>query len=835
MARIEVSRNLSESARFERELCRKSQDRGATVAPRRRWVAAATAAGLALALFATGAWAEHSAGALSASAARQIQALQAEKASRTPAQQKIDSQLLYTLRIRRGEALAAAVPTLRPGVEVSRAGMTLVDIRATSTVELASFLRGIGASVVNRFEHDLRALVPLLRVEEIAARGDVRWVMPAAKFYLGKNDTSQGDTTHRAALARTVSGLTAAGMRVGVLSDSDDFITTIQGTGDLPPTIAAASAGPGVTEVPGQNGQPATGEGSGMMEIVFDLAPSAHLFFATADGGLSNFANNITTLAGAPYNCNVIVDDVTYYIETPFHEGDSGGASSTGAADVIQAVNTVVAGGVMYFSSAANDGNLDAGTSGTWEGDFAAGAASGSPLPTGGTLHRFQASPAQDYDVVTSVSYGKSGTDYYAYFNLWWADPLGGSNNDYDLYILDPTGTSVLASSTNGQSGSQDPQEHATYDAGTSPGANNLRLVVLQKSGAAGRFLHVGTNRSRLSIATNGATRGHNAIGGNSVAATPALAAFPNPFNNSDVVESFSSDGFRRVFFGTDGTTALTAGNFSSTGGAVLTSPDMTAADGVSTQWTAPGQFYGTSAAAPHAAAIAAVLKSGGYSNAQVLNAMKSTAIDIQAGGTDRDSGAGIVMALAAIEALDPCTFTCPNNITGPNTTDECGADVSFLVPVGSGACGTITPSIASGSFFSVGTTPVTLTAQSGQQCTFDVTVNDTQHPSISCPADIKMLAPNGVSVVVNYPAPTASDNCPGVVVNSVPPSGSTFPVGNTVVTATATDAHNNTSQCTFNVLVYPPIPTLSRSALVGLAILLLLLSVFVLRSRIGG
>ena len=831
MARIEVSRNLSGSARVERELCRKSQDRGAAVARRRRWVVAL----LALALLAPCAWAEHSAGALSASAARQIQALQAEKASRTPAQQKIDSQLIYALRIRRGEALAAAVPTLRPGVEVDTTGMTVVDIRATSTTELATYLRSLGATVVSRFEHDVRARVPLLRLESIAARSDVRWVMPAAKFYLNKTNTSQGDTTHRMALARTVSGLTAAGMRVGVLSDSEDFLATIQGTGDLPPTIPAANAGPGVTVVPGQSGEPATGEGSGMMEIVFDLAPSAHLFFATADGGLANFANNITTLRGAPYNCTVIIDDVTYYIETPFHEGDSGGASSTGAADVIQAVNAAVGAGVMYFSSAANDGNLDAGTSGTWEGDFAAGAASGSPLPTGGTLHRFQASPAQDYDVVTSVSYGKSGTHYYANFDLWWADPLGGSSNDYDLYILDPTGTSVLASSTNGQSGSQDPQEHATYDAGTSPGANNLRLVVLQKSGAAGRFLHVGTNRGQLSIATGGATRGHNAgmTTGMSVAATPAGAAFPNPFNGSDVVESYSSDGFRHVFFGTNGTTALTPGDLSSTGGTVLQKPDFTAADCVATVWANP--FCGTSAAAPHAGAIAAVLSSGGYTNAQVLGAMKSTAIDIQAGGVDRDSGSGIVMGLAAIEALDPCTFSCPGNITGPNTTDECGADVSFLVPVGSGACGTITPSIASGSFFNVGTTPVTLTAQSGQQCTFTVTINDTQHPAISCPPDMKVLAPNGVSVVVNYPAPTATDNCPGVVVNSVPPSGSTFPVGNTVVTATATDAHNNTSQCTFNVLVYPPIPTLSRSALAGLAILLLLLSVFVLRSRIGG
>src|ERR1044071_9149968 len=51
------------------------------------------------------------------SAIQQIQALVAEKESRTPAQQKLDSQLLYTLKMRPGEAIAAGVPTLDEGIE----------------------------------------------------------------------------------------------------------------------------------------------------------------------------------------------------------------------------------------------------------------------------------------------------------------------------------------------------------------------------------------------------------------------------------------------------------------------------------------------------------------------------------------------------------------------------------------------------------------------------------------------------------------------------------------------------------------------------------------------
>ncbi|MGH6831246.1 MAG: S8 family serine peptidase, partial [Methylocella sp.] len=81
--------------------------------------------------------------------------------------------------------------------------------------------------------------------------------------------------------------------------------------------------------------------------------------------------------------------------------------------------------------------------------------------------------------------------------------------------------------------------------------------------------------------------------------------------------------------------------------------PDITAADGVST--AAPGfnPFYGTSAAAPHAAAIAALIKSAvpAITAASLRTALISSAIDIETAGVDRDTGAGIVMAQAAIQA----------------------------------------------------------------------------------------------------------------------------------------------------------------------------------------
>ena len=76
-------------------------------------------------------------------------------------------------------------------------------------------------------------------------------------------------------------------------------------------------------------------------------------------------------------------------------------------------------------------------------------------------------------------------------------------------------------------------------------------------------------------------------------------------------METFSSDGPRRIFFSETGA-AFTPGNLSSTGGIVLQKPDFVAADGVSVTGVGnfPSPFFGTSAAAPHAAAIAALVKS---------------------------------------------------------------------------------------------------------------------------------------------------------------------------------------------------------------------------------
>jgi subtilisin family serine protease len=228
---------------------------------------------------------------------------------------------------------------------------------------------------------------------------------------------------------------------------------------------------------------------------------------------------------------------------------------------------------------------------------------------------------------------------------------LGASTNDYDLFVLNANGTAVVDFSNNAQTGTQDPFELCAAQA-------NDRVVIVKFSGAA-RFLHMqvfGDGAAQLNNGTSGNTLGHacatNAL---CVAAVNAQAAFPNLFNSANTVETFSSDGPRRVFFNANGT-PITAGNFSSTGGAVRLKPDLASADGVSTTVPGPFQplFFGTSAAAPHAAAIAALLKSAqpGLPAVEIQTILTNTALDIMAPGWDRDSGAGIALAQPAAQVV---------------------------------------------------------------------------------------------------------------------------------------------------------------------------------------
>lgn len=160
-----------------------------------------------------------------------------------------------------------------------------------------------------------------------------------------------------------------------------------------------------------------------------------------------------------------------------------------------------------------------------------------------------------------------------------------------------------------------------------------------------------------------------------------------------------------------------------------------------------------------------------------------------------------------ADQTVECAGATTAVNLDGSASTAGSGTINSYSWAEGATTLGTgamLTVNLPVG----VHTITLTVTDTGGGSDTDDVviTVQDTLAPDITCPADVVVTLPmnsNATSMVVNYPAVTATDSCSSsVTVNSTPASGSVFPVGTTTVNATADDGAGHTSNCSFTVTV---------------------------------
>ena len=224
----------------------------------------------------------------------QIEALTVDKLSRSPAHRKVDSQIVQSLKMRRGEPLAAGVLRLRANLPDTNAQGTVLDLRADVSTALLAQLRALGGEIldVSAVYGNVRIRVDLRQVEAIASLPDVAFVMPKQEFITSRTTsyqerryqaeptsagagtldegyvthvgikTSEGDVTHRANVARETFGVNGAGVKIGVLSDGVRSLGASQSFGDLGP----------VTVLAGQTGS--GDEGTAMLEIVHDLAPA---------------------------------------------------------------------------------------------------------------------------------------------------------------------------------------------------------------------------------------------------------------------------------------------------------------------------------------------------------------------------------------------------------------------------------------------------------------------------------------------------------------------------------------------------------------------------------
>jgi hypothetical protein len=189
---------------------------------------------------------------------------------------------------------------------------------------------------------------------------------------------------------------------------------------------------------------------------------------------------------------------------------------------------------------------------------------------------------------------------------------------------------------------------------------------------------------------------------------------------------------------------------------------------------------------------------------------------------TDAAGNTAVCSFTVTVTDAQAPSIVCPVNIIRSTDPGQCGAVVAYTNPTYSDNCLLNGPAGLdhlmgglSNSTFSKGTTAIIWQATDGvgltATCSFTITVNDTQKPSITCPANQTRSASLGLcSAVVTYPMPTGSDNCglpagqPIWISGGTNASGSTatFQKGITNVTWRATDAAGNTQTCTFRVTV---------------------------------
>ena len=149
--------------------------------------------------------------------------------------------------------------------------------------------------------------------------------------------------------------------------------------------------------------------------------------------------------------------------------------------------------------------------------------------------------------------------------------------------------------------------------------------------------------------------------------------------------------------------------------------------------------------------------------------------------------------------------LTCPSNILAQTDPGQCSAAIAYPTPTVAGQ--TVTCDPPSGAAFLKGTTIVTCTATNAggnsETCSFSVTVNDTEPPTLTCPHLVVANDPGQCSAAVADYGVKATDNCPDAVqLTCNPPPGSTFPKGATTVACNAADGSGNTNACSFTVTV---------------------------------
>jgi MYXO-CTERM domain-containing protein len=667
--------------------------------------------------------------------------------------------------------------TLNPAarfIQPADSATPLVLIDAVTTgdpQQLKAALVELGLQRPALYSNDVSGWLPVSQLEAATQRAEVHSIRASMSRTRSGVVTTQGDFVQHSDVVRSANALTGAGVTVGVLSDSyncysvyatngvpatgnsgyarQNRITTAAAmdvtSGDLPSAVSVLEEAP-CMDYDAPVGEPNGDEGRAMMQIVHDVAPGAALVFYTAVAGEADFAAGIRKLAAPVANAGagakVIVDDVGYFDEPFFQDGL-----------VAQAIDTVEAQGVAYFTSAGNDGTLAYDNNAPV---FSTVAPVGAPN-AGEHLLNFDTSGATTA-ITLPVSLPSINPGDFIAVVVQWDQPFvtgapssGGATSQINVCVNVDGNNEIVNDNLN-------PLPN------NCTGANKLHTDPVQiilvgnpanaaNNGSDAQMLNIqvglvgGTTPGRIKVAVEGdgymltfnnlatpspTIQGHSsAAGAMSVGAalyfdTPACGETPA------VLEYYSSAGGDPILFDANGVRLPTP--------VVRQKPDLVGPDGGSDTFlggllgpattSIPGcennasfpNFQGTSAAAPHVASIAALLLQANpaLTPTQLYTALQQTALPMNGPGFSFASGFGFVQAAAAAEMVPVAIPAAPTLTLSPSSVmlgksatiawssannQGCTASGTWSGALAASGTQTVTPS-------AVGSYPYTLTCK---------------------------------------------------------------------------------------------------------------------------
>jgi len=509
---------------------------------------------------------------------------------------------------------------------------------------------GLIVEAVNEDLKIIQGWLPYENLEAAAEMGFVVKVTPPSYAHTRVGSvTTQGDAVIGADDARDSFGVDGSGIKICVISDGVDGISFSQATGDLPGFIEIGNPGGG-------------DEGTAILEIIYDIAPGADLAFHTAFPSSLQFLDAIDFFTNI--NCDIIIDDVGFPSEPYFQDGA-----------VAQKAQDAVDSGIIFVSAAGNDAQRHYQAFYVDDGGFD---------PTS-DLHDFGVAAGGSSDV--GMPYEIPGGGIAAFF-LEWSDPFGSSSNDYDLIIVGTVTGDFLNPPGQGQgeqTGIQDPFEFVIVD---NPGFRSQFVdIIIRKFSGTAQTLEINFSLDGFPLEYNvpqDSIFGHPAASG-----VLAVAAFG--WMTPNTIEPFSSQGPVSIISPSDASLSQRAAILK-----LRAKPDISGPDGVSTTVPGFGTFFGTSAAAPHVAGVAALVLQAlefveSSSSAdptiasrqvlEVTNALTSTAVDLGSPGFNNISGFGRINAFAAVQAVLAAGPT-PTPTPPDNRDNSDGGGCSFQGPV---------------------------------------------------------------------------------------------------------------------------------------------------------